>query len=96
MEWYWLDTWPFFSVNLSKVNITEEISIQCLNALRISITVNSLFISSPFKGGSYLRGGLINLEKTLVSILHEELKDRVEKLKNKKVGDHAVEDQNQI
>ena len=36
------------------------------------------------------------LEKTLVSVLHKELEYRVEKLKNKRVGGHAAEDQNQI
>ena len=40
-------------------------------------------------------GGLFNLEKTMVSVLHEELEYKVEKLKNKVFG-HAVEDQNQI
>ena len=39
---------------------------------------------------------LINLEKTLVSILHKELEYKVEKLKNKNFGGHAAEDQNQI
>ena len=41
-------------------------------------------------------GGLLNLEKTMVSVLHKELEYKVEKLKNKKVGGHAAEDQNQI
>ena len=44
-----------------------------------------------------MRGGaLINLENMLVSILHKELEDKVEKFKNKKVGGHAAKDQNQI
>ena len=45
-----------------------------------------------------MRGGrgVINLEKTLVSILHKELEYKVEKFKNKKVGGHAAKDQNQI
>ena len=38
------------------MNITEKISSQCLNALRISITTNPLFIARPFEGGG---GGLI-------------------------------------
>ena len=42
-----------------------------------------------FERGAYL-------EKMMVSVLHKELKYKVEKLKNKKVGGHAVEDQNQI
>ena len=41
-------------------------------------------------------GGLFNLEKMMVSILHKELQYKVEKLKNKKVGGHAAEDQNHI
>ena len=32
----------------------------------------------------------------MVSVLHKELEYKVEKLKNKKVGGHAAEDQNQI
>ena len=49
-----------------------------------------LFISSPFE-----TEGLFNLEKTTVSVLTKDLKYQVEKLKNKKVGGHAAEDQNQ-
>ena len=41
-------------------------------------------------------GGLFNLEKTMVSVLHKELEYKVKKLKNKKVGGHSAEDQNQI
>ena len=41
-------------------------------------------------------GGLLNLEKMTVSVLHKELEYKVEKLKYKKVGGHAAEDQNQI
>ena len=41
-------------------------------------------------------GELSNLENTMVSVLHEELKYKVEELKNKKVGGYAAEDQNQI
>ena len=40
------------------------------------------------------RGALFNLEKTMVSVLHKELEYKVEKLKKKKVGGHAAEDQN--
>jgi len=89
------------------LNITEKISSLDvrLNALRISITINPVFISSPFDGvgglietgGLFERAVLINLEKTLVSILHKELEYKVEKLKNKKVrGGHAAKDQSQI
>jgi len=41
-------------------------------------------------------GGIFNLEKTMVSVLHKQLQHKVEKLKNKKAGGHAAEDQNQI
>ena len=41
-------------------------------------------------------GGLFNLDTTMVSVLHKELEYKVEKLKYKKVGGHAAEDQNQI
>ena len=44
----------------------------------------------------FLRGGLFNLQKKVVSVLHKELEYKVEKLKNRKVGGHAAEDQNQI
>ena len=60
------------------------------------------FVSSPFDRGLnrdlglIWEGGLINLEKTMVSVLHKHLKYKVEKLKNKKVGGHAAKDQNQI
>ena len=48
------------------------------------------------RGLIWEEGGLFNLEKTMVSVLHKELEYKVEKLKNKKVGGHAAEDQNQI
>ena len=46
--------------------------------------------------GLFERGGLFNLEKTMVSVLHKELEYKVKKLKYKKVGGHPAEDQNQI
>ena len=57
-----------------------------------------LFISSPFEGGGLNRdGGLYNLGKTMVPVLHKEfIEYKVKKLENKKVGGHAGEDQNQI
>ena len=61
-----------------------------------------LFISSLFKGGLiemrglFERGGVFNLEKRMVSVLHKNLKYKVEKLKYKKVGGLAAEDQKQI
>ena len=65
-------------------------------------TVNPLLsLEGAGGGGAYLfqsrlRRGLFNLEKTLVSVLHKELEYQVEKLKYKKVGGQAAEDQNQI
>ena len=47
-------------------------------------------------GGLHRDGGLFNLEKTIVSVLHKELEYKLGKLKYKKVGGHAAEDQNRI
>ena len=56
-----------------------------------------LFISNLFEGGLNRDGGLFNLEKMMVPVLHKEfIEYKVEKLKNKRVGGHADEDQNQI
>ena len=51
----------------------------------------SLYISSLFEGGGlnrdgglFERRGLFNLEMTMVSVLHKELKYKVERLKYKK------------
>ena len=41
-------------------------------------------------------GGLFNLEKMMVLVLHKELEYKVEKLKYKKVEGHAAKDQDQI
>ena len=46
------------------------------------------------RGELFKRGALFNLEKTMVSVLQKELEYKVEKLKKKKVGGHAAEDQN--
>ena len=46
--------------------------------------LGGLFISSPFERGG--GGGLSNLEKTMVSVLPNELEYKVEKLKHKNVG----------
>ena len=42
------------------------------------------------------REGLFNLEKAIVSVLQKELGNKGEKLKYKKVGSHAADDQNQV
>ena len=54
--------------------------------------MGSLFDAGGRGGG----GELINLEQTMVSVLHKELEYKVEKLNYKKVGGHAAADQNQI
>ena len=41
-------------------------------------------------------GGIFNLEKTTVPVLHIDLQYEVEKLKYMKVSGHATEDQSQI
>ena len=56
------------------------------------LSPRGLFISSPFEGGGGLietggffeRGGLFNVETTMVSVLHKELEYKVEKVKYKK------------
>ena len=50
-----------------------------------------LFISSPFEVG-----GSLNLGETMISVLHKELENKVEKLKYKKIGGHAAQDKNQM
>ena len=51
--------------------------------------LGGLIYFKPIRGGGLIEtGGLVNLEKTIVSVLHE---NKVEKFKNKK-----VECQNQI
>ena len=70
----------------------------------MSLTVNPLFsvhggliyFKPTWGGGLHTDGGLFNLEKTMVSVLHKELEYKLGKLKYKKVGGHAAEDQNQI
>ena len=41
-------------------------------------------------------GGLLNLEKTMVSVFRKDLQNKVYKLKYKKVGGHAASDKKQI
>ena len=66
--------------------------------------MGGLFISNPFERGlnrdgrlfERRGGGLFNLEKMIVSVLHKGLEYKVEKLKYKKLGGYSAEDQNQI
>ena len=58
-----------------------------------------LFISSLLRGGGLIEmggGHIFNLEKRMVSVVHKNLEYKVEKLKYKKVGGLAAEDQKQI
>ena len=58
-----------------------------------------LFISNTFERGiigTGGRGGLFNLAKTIVSVVHKELEYKEEKLKYKKLEEHAAEDQKPI
>jgi len=77
--------------------------INCEHQKYFRNTINSLlsppgglFSSSPFERGLNRDGGVFNLEKMMVSVVHKELEYKVEKLKYKKVGGHAAKDQNQI
>ena len=51
-------------------------------------------------GGGFIEtgveGGLLNLEKTMVSVFPKDLQNKVDKLKYKKVGGHAASDKKQI
>ena len=71
--------------------------VYCLQVLlsQAQGTVNPL-LNPPRGVGAYLTGELTNLEKMMVSVLHEELEYEVKRLKYNKVGSHAAEDQNQI
>ena len=56
---------------------------------------------SPFGGGGGLietggEGGLLNLEKKMVSVFPKDLENKVDKLKYKKVGGLAADDKKQI
>ena len=70
----------------------------------LSVTINPLlspqgaylFQAHLRGGGLFKRGGLSNLEKTMVSVLNKKLGYKVEQLKNKKAGGHTAVDQNQI
>ena len=42
------------------------------------------------------RGGLLNLEKTMVSVFPKDLQNKVDKLKYKTVGGPAADDKKQI
>ena len=46
--------------------------------------------------GAYLRKGLFNYEKTMVSFLRKEIEYKMGKLEYKKVGSHVAEDQQHL
>ena len=55
--------------------------------------LQALFISSPFdESGAYLRGGLFHFEKAITSLVHKKLGHKVEMLKYKKIGRHAMQE----
>ena len=63
------------------------------------LTINPLL--SPCGGGGVLNrdggeGGLLNLEKTMVSVFPKDLQNKVDELKYKKVGGPAAGDKKQI
>ena len=63
------------------------------------LTVNPLL--RPFGGAGGLietggEGGLLNLEKTMVSVFPKDLQNKVDKFKYKKVGGPAADDKKQI
>ena len=65
------------------------------------LTVNPLLSPCGGGGGRGLNrdrgeGGLLNLEKTMVSVFPKDLQNKVDKLKYKKVGGHAASDKKQI
>ena len=58
----------------------------------IKALLGGLFISSPFdERGAYLRG-LIHFEKAITSLVHKQLGYKVEMLKYKKIGGHAMQE----
>ena len=65
-------------------------SVDCLyyGTIPWPLTVNPTTIW----GWLFERESLLNLEKTMVSVLHKQLEYKVEKLKYKKVGGYAAED----
>ena len=84
-----------------------RLSLPCLDIFEVGEGLEEVYakiwpvylpqvISSPSEGVLIWEGGLFNLEKMMVSVLHKELECKVEKLKYKKVRGHAAEDQNQI
>ena len=64
------------------------------------LTVNPLLSPCGGRGGGVNREGgergLLNLEKTMVSVFPKDLQNKVDKLKYKKVGAHAAGDKKQI
>ena len=65
--------------------------------LEWSIKLPGAYLFQTHLRGSLMKSGdLFNLAKTMVSVVHKELEHKAEKLKNKMVGVHAAENQNQI
>ena len=55
-----------------------------------------LFISNPFEGGLIETGGLFNLEKTMLSVLHKKPRIQSRNVQVEEFGGHAADDQKQI
>ena len=58
--------------------------------------MRDLFISSPFEVGLNRVGGLFNLEKKMVSVLHRKLRIQRGEAQEQEVGGHAAEAQDQV
>ena len=74
------------------ISVTFVCEIKYRN-ISIKALLGTLFLSSPFdERGAYLRGGLILFWKAITSLVHKQLGHKVEMLKYKKIGRHAMEE----
>ena len=89
---------PFYwGVRLAEVSVKRESTVYRKSSIKLPGGL--IYYMPTWRGKGWVlieTRGLFNLEKTTVSVLHEQLECKVEKLKYKKVGGHAFEDQNQI
>ena len=87
------------TLNIMRTNIKEWINVNLTITEKFSCCFygkSSIKTPPPPHWEAYLfhahlraGGGLFNLEKMMVSVLHKELEYKVENLKYKKVGGHA-------
>ena len=108
-EWMWDLGWLCFDTNLCFFVFSFSLfflwkmkhNLHTINPL-LSLPPGTYLFQIHFRvvnrdgRGGYLIGGLFNLENTMLSVLHKDLEYKMEKLKNKKIGSHSAEDQNQI